>query len=234
MPCSTYHKYTCSGSNITGAVGTACAGKYEECSCASGYEWVNGACQACSSECKVGSILYSDKTCNSCRISGKTPIGVVAYVNGSTRLAINLPQGQMKWSSNYVDLDGIDNITDGNKAKADFAGKAHTAAWVAKYGAGVTGYAPGYCYNYSTAGTSKHDWYLPALGELFPSVWTNRVAVKRGLKIAGGDKLERGHYWSSSEYSHSYAWTVYGSNGWLCNGYRKALYAFYVRCVLAF
>ena len=234
VPCSTYHKYTCSGSNITGAVGTVCAGKYEECSCASGYEWVNGACQACSSECKVGSILYSDKTCNSCRISGKTPIGVVAYVNGSTRLAINLPQGQMKWSSNYVDLDGIDNITDGNKAKADFAGKAHTAAWVAKYGAGVTGYAPGYCYNYSTAGTSKHDWYLPALGELFPSVWTNRVAVKRGLKIAGGDKLERGHYWSSSEYSYYDAWRVYGSNGWLDSGLPKANGAFYVRCVLAF
>ena len=237
ISCSTYHKYSCavsSSTHITGSVGTACNGKYEECSCASGYIWNNGACEACSSECKVGSILYSDKTCNSCLISGKTPIGVVSYIKGSTRLAINLPHKQLTWSSNYIDLPGIDNIVSDSVAKADYEGKDHTQAWVDYYGGSVTNRAAGYCYNYSTTGTSKHDWYLPALGELYPSVWTNRVAVKRGLKIAGGDKLERGHYWSSSEYSTYYAWAVHASLGGVSGGGHKASYSFYVRCVLAF
>ena len=154
-------------------------------------------------------------------ISGKTPIGVVSYINGPKRLAISLPHTQLTWSSNYIDLPGIDNITSGITAKADYEGKGS-----------VTNRAAGYCYNYSTTGTSKHDWYLPALGELFPSVWTNRVAVKKGLKIAGGDKLERGHYWSSSEYSYYHAWGVYAFGGVGYGGSKGT--SFYVRCVLAF
>ena len=233
VTCSTYHKYSCAVSgNVTGPVGEACNGKYEECACKSGYEWVNGACQACSSACKVGSILYADMSCNSCLISGKTPIGIVSYINGSKRLAINLEHNQITWSSNYIDLPGIDNITDSTTAKADYEGKAHTQAWVDYYGGSVTNRAAGYCYNYSTLGTSKHDWYLPALGELYPSVWTNRVAVKRGLKVAGGDKLEIGQYWSSTEHGYSSAWTLLSSTSGVGSSGKQA--GLYVRCAISF
>ncbi len=38
-------KYSCTGTGYAGGAGSACGGKYTQCSCASGYEWKNGRCQ---------------------------------------------------------------------------------------------------------------------------------------------------------------------------------------------
>ena len=35
---------TCTGTGYAGGAGSACGGKYAQCSCASGYEWKDGAC----------------------------------------------------------------------------------------------------------------------------------------------------------------------------------------------
>ena len=154
----------------------------------------------------------------------------MSYISGGTRLAINLVETSLEWSSSDVDISGITNYSS---PETDFSGKANTAAWVSYYGSSVTNYAPGYCYNYTTAGTSKGQWYLPAAGELYASINTshNRSAVNNGIKAAGGTQLS-GYYWSSSEYISSHAWEVGTAYG---NVYgRSKNLTNYVRCVLAF
>ena len=37
--------HTCTGTNETGGSGKSCDGKYQSCTCASGYEWKDGSCQ---------------------------------------------------------------------------------------------------------------------------------------------------------------------------------------------
>ena len=180
----------------------------------------------------MGSILNSDMSCSPSKVSGKTPIGVVSYISGSKRIAINLVHTSMAWSSSYVDISGIPNYSS-SPHTTDFNGKSNTKAWVNYYGSSVTNYAPGYCYNFTTTGTSKGDWYLPAQGELYASVWTNKSAVNSGLSAAGGTSIQNGWHWSSSEYSSDGAWVVYASNGYVYGTYKGGT-SRYVRCVLAF
>ena len=157
----------------------------------------------------------------------------MSYISGGTRLAINLVNASMGWGR-YDDISGITNYSSSSAVLNDFSGKANTAAWVSYYGSSVTNYAPGYCYNYTTAGTSKGQWYLPAAGELYASIATNYSAVNNGIKAAGGTQLLLGaYYWSSSEYSDTSAWAVYPTVG--TTDYRgKNFIDGYVRCVLAF
>ena len=185
----------------------------------------------------MGDILYSDKTCSSgCKISSKTPIGVVSYINGSTRLAVQLNYlGYMFWSSDsgtckYQDISGIANYSSSSAALNDFSGKSNTKAYHDTYGDSCTNYAPGYCYNYTTAGTSKGDWYLPAAGELYGLIVTNYSAVNSGLSAAGGSTLS-GFHWSSSEEDGYTVWNT--GTGGVFHNYKYGNSAL-VRCVLAF
>ncbi len=43
-PCNPAYKYTCSGTGYAGGTGSACDGKYIECSCVNNYNWINGTC----------------------------------------------------------------------------------------------------------------------------------------------------------------------------------------------
>ncbi len=38
-------EYSCTGTGYAGGAGSACGGKYVQCTCSSGYEWKNGNCQ---------------------------------------------------------------------------------------------------------------------------------------------------------------------------------------------
>ena len=201
------------------------------CACDAEFEW-NG--RGCGKTCAVGDILNSDMTCTSDKVGGKTPIGVVSYVNGSTRIAIQLDSpSRMLWSSDYDDISGIPNYSS-SPHTSDFNGKSNTRAWVNYYGTGVTSHAPGYCYNYTTTGTSKGDWYLPAAGELYASIWTNKSSVNAGLSKAGGTAIVEGVHWSSSEATAGYraVWYVSAPDGYVYGNNKDNYY--YVRCVLAF
>ena len=247
--CTADYKYTCafdSSTHISGGSGSACAGTYKSCTCESGYEWKDGKCvikcnvpwneTVCDStnRCCVGDILYSDKTCSKELISGKMPIGVVSYINGSKRIAISLKESTNFWSRSYVDISGIPNYSSSSSALQDFNGKSNTAAWVSHYGSSVTKYAPGYCYNYTTAGTRKGDWYLPALGELSASIWTYHCQVNIGLaNIEDSDILGSGYLWSSSEYAgEDQAWIMRPSANDAGYTYKDVPKS--IRCVLEF
>ena len=165
-------------------------------------------------------------------MSGKTPIGVISYASGSTRLAINLVHDSLTWGGYGKDVSGLTNITSESQALNDFSGKSNTAAWVSYYGSSSTSDAAGYCYNFTTAGTSKGQWYLPAAGELYASIGTNYSAVNNGIKAAGGTQLSSYRYWSSSEYSVYFAWGVFAGNGNVGTNLKYG--NDYVRCVLGF
>ena len=164
----------------------------------------------------IGDILLDDKTCAvdaNAIYPDKTPIGVVFDV--SRKLAIALEQGSsLIWAFSYKDIPGLTNYSSSSAAKGDYNGKSNTSIIIAH--GNSNGYetpAADYCYNYSTTGTNKGDWYLPAGGEL-QLIYDNKATLNNSLSKAGGTQLGTSSYhWSSSEYSYSHAWKFGFSNG---------------------
>ena len=72
-----------------------------------------------------------------------------------------------------------------------------------------------YCLNYKKGG---RNWYLPSSGELW-MIYNHLEKIQNALSIVGGQKLvttwDEGFYWSSTEYSATYAWYLYLSVGHL-------------------
>lgn len=66
-----------------------------------------------------------------------------------------------------------------------------------------------YCKQYSTEGTKRGDWYLPAIGECL-KIAKNILAINASLSKAGFDTIDITYrMWSSSEHSDwmgSYVW----------------------------
>ena len=193
--CDSSYKYTCTGANESPS-GTACNGKYQSCACAYGYVWNDGSCKE-DTTCKIGSILYSDKTCSITLKANKTAIGVVAYVNGSGGQALALNSiGNYKWGvwtniPTLPEFDGIGAIRDydscGNTEKIMDYGDAswYPATWAA--------------HEYSTPGTSVGDWCLPSAGILFSYLY-NKDIVNIGYLNAKGTPLIDTYVWSSSKW----------------------------------
>lgn len=76
------------------------------------------------------------------------------------------------------------------------------------------------------------DWYIPSLGELY-RIFINKKAINAALEFAKGDKLQDRWYWTSTEYSGTYAWYLSlrdGTGYW----YAKASSTLRVRAVSAF
>ena len=66
---------TCSGTGYSGGSGTACNGKYNVCTCASGYEWKDGGCQKQILNGAQGELYY----CNG-KVVGVKATGLSFYV----------------------------------------------------------------------------------------------------------------------------------------------------------
>ncbi len=59
---------TCTGTGYAGGAGSACGGKYVQCTCASGYEWKDGACKQKMTDGAHGDLYY----CNGKVVGVKT------------------------------------------------------------------------------------------------------------------------------------------------------------------
>ena len=187
--CNSSYKYSCDGAGEIPDPLNECGGKYKVCGCKTGYYWSNGACKVnCSNLCDVGNIYYSDKTCSSCYNTGKTPIGVIALKQGKARLIMNLSETALPWSPTKDEIAGMGSS----------AGKTDTTMWVNYYGSGYTEYAAGYCYNYTTAGTTQGQWFLPSAEE-YEKIATGLTAVNRGLQESGSVSLSGEYYTVTSE-----------------------------------
>ena len=148
------------------------------------------------SDCKVGSIYYSDDTCSDTRINSKTPIGVV--FDAVNRLVVSLDETFGVWrvySTDEIDTP-LTNYTDPVSAKEDFHGKSNTDTLVSL---GTEYQAANNCHNKTTGGKT---WYLPAYGEMQP-MFNSAVNSKLGVV---GYTFTSSWYWSSTEFSTATAW----------------------------
>ena len=77
------------------------------------------------------------------------------------------------------------------------------------------------------------DWYIPSLGELY-RIFINKKAINAALEFAKGDKLQDRWYWTSTESSATFAWTLYLIDGRTDTWSTKASSTIRVRAVSAF
>ena len=133
----------------------------------------NGCCQ---SKCSIGDILYSDMTCDSSVIDGKTPIGIIFDVDRGLAIALEQTTNTV-WSKTSFDVPGVDS----NVPTQDFEGKNNTLA-ISEYCQSYNASCPAFEYvnNYKTEGTNAGDWYLPAVGEL-NLIYSNKSILNSSL-----------------------------------------------------
>ena len=78
-------------------------------------------------------------------------------------------------------------------------------------------------YNYHQTNDNGIQWYLPSCGEL-AYVVPRRTTINNSLTLIGGSGFASGYYWSSSEYSSSYARYVGVGDGRVGYGYKSTKY----------
>lgn len=168
--------------------------------------------------------------------SGEIAEGVVV-VEGGKILVVAPTEATLYWSSAAVSGGGK-TTTDRLTALDDWTGKASTAAQITHSECNSESYAPGYCAAYERVnangkGLTAGRWWLPSLGELM-MIYANMRKINYALSlINGATPLAETWYWSSTEYSATYAWLLALSNG---NAYygTKATTQGRVRAVSAF
>ena len=106
---------------------------------------------------------------------------------------------------------------------SEMDGKANTAAIIAAYAANdVTMESLDMCavlntFNAATDGSNagKHDWYIPACGQL-AIMYLAKDDINAALNKIGGNALNNfaySNYWSSSEYGMHQCWGIYFDSG---------------------
>jgi hypothetical protein len=135
--------------------------------------------------------------------------GTVSYVDPGTQYS---DTSRNMVPSPYLTVDGKNEpnpayyaeISGYNNALSDFSGKANTELLV---GLGTDYIAANQCWTYSD-GVSTTQWYLPACGELGYMI-PRFNEIQAGLEAVSADQLIPSNpYWSSSECSSKYAYSV--------------------------
>lgn len=156
-------------------------------------------------DCRIGSILYSDKTCSTEVIPSKTAIGIVFDEMRGLALALDDSPTPLKWGAKFNTDEGtttgdVPQLVNCSSCSCSTDGKANTSIILDFYkNLGISAPAAEYCNNYSTAGTSQGDWFLPSGAEL-RLIYKNFIPIQDSLSKLGKGNLQRDkYYWSSSE-----------------------------------
>ena len=159
-------------------------------------------------KCKIGDILYHDMSCNANVVASKTPIGVIFDVTNGLAIAKDEFEN-LTWGSN-VDISGIQNYSTNTTATADWQGFNNTKAiYEYRKTKGGSFQAAEKALVYSTEGTSKGQWYLPAAGEL-KAISDNKDVLNTTLSKIGGQTFSK-YLWASSEVNRNEAF-YFGSS----------------------
>lgn len=148
--------------------------------------------------------------------SGEIAEGVLV-VEGGKMLVIAPTEATLYWSSAAVSGGGT-TTSDRLAALGDWTGKTSTDAQVTHTECQGNSYAPGFCHNYSRVnangqGMTAGKWWLPSLGEMM-MIYANMTKINYALSlINGATQLAETWYWTSTEYSATYAWHLGLSNG---------------------
>lgn len=168
--------------------------------------------------------------------SGEIAEGVM-IVEGGKILVVAPTEATLYWSSAAVSAGGK-TTTDRETALNDWTGKTSTAAQITHSECNTESYAPGFCASYERVnangqGLTAGKWWLPSLGELM-MIYANMRKINYALSlINGATQLAETWYWSSTEYSATYAWYLYLGDG-NAGGGAKAASQGRVRPVSAF
>lgn len=164
---------------------------------------------------KIGDILYSDMTCSSEMISGKTPIAVVIHDN--TRTAIALTTRLTYWAAYPYDIPGLTNYSG---SATDFPGTDGNSVintnTIVSYctSKGYACPAAQQAHAYSTEGTQPGDWFLSSAGNIY-ALYYSKDILKPILSELGlsSSLIFDSCLWTSTEASSSYAWCLNMTNG---------------------
>lgn len=120
------------------------------------------------------------------------------------------------WGKNLYqqDVPNLENLADVTAAKADYNGKANTAAIIAGYATlGVEMDSRDMCKVLETFNEGGYtDWYVPAFGQLYEFRY-NIATINEALTAISGTAFWSNYYWSSSEKLAGNAWDVgFGDN----------------------
>lgn len=135
--------------------------------------------------------------------NGTLATGSLPYYNGTAdSFFSDKDEERIKGATINVETGQIATwVSEG--AISDFNGKANTfylSKSTSSYPAGA------YCYQYSTAGKSAGEWYLPSAGELTLLWELQKTGIICNEKQDCFNDFVRGGYWSSSEHSAESAW----------------------------
>ena len=168
--------------------------------------------------CEIGSVLYSDMTCYKEAQAGKTPIGVVVYVDGlggGQALALNSVNNgtSYQWGGYGANVSSLPDYTTEATAAADYT-SCENSKIIMTVGNSSTYRAVWAANEYSTEGTSAGDWCLPAAG-IFTSYYNSQEAINTGFSRANGIQFTTStKAWSSSESISNGAWYSYFSTSY--------------------
>lgn len=178
-------------------------------------------CYSCKAAVMNLPILFSDMTTSTELVSGKTPIGVVFDTN--KKLALALGDFKVNWTDVF-DMPVLTNNSSSSEASADWNGVDNTLT-VWNYCQDNSKSCPAFekVYNYTTAGTSKGDWYLPAFGEL-SAIYNNKSSISNLLSKVGAAPLAEDYYWSSSEMHSQAVWVQSFKDGNIANYYKSGVH----------
>lgn len=175
----------------------------------------------------VGDILYSDMSCSTELVSGKTPIGII--FNTTFRLAIALNESEpvpagygiefgngnsggiahVCANIDYDTTSGFDGFWLSSHVGGDWSGKINTKQLImaneernlndSYIGFDINFDCPwlDYISAYSTVGTKPGEWYIPAISEL-DDIYKKKEQLNQKLTKVGGKILSDNSYWTSS------------------------------------
>ena len=137
-------------------------------------------------DCAIGDVLYSDLGCYK---NGTQPYSVVAIgvvFDPNSRLAVGLKKTELPWGKGGIRDPNLYfcSSCNINSNCSENNGKVLTSLIVDYYG-DSSDYAAGYCYNYTTEGTKKGDWFLPSLKEAFSLAEQMKVVEEVRWMLAG-------------------------------------------------
>ena len=184
-------------------------------------------------------IMYKPHLWTAQQNAGEIADGVVVVEGGKVLVVAPTESDAagLLWSSEAVSGGGV-TTSDRVTAYNDWAGKTNTAAQITKPQCQGASYAPGFCAAYSRTnangkGLTAGKWWLPSLGEMM-MIYANMTKINYALSlISGAQQLASTWYWTSTEYSATYAWILYLSYGYMY-GTTKASNRLRVRAVSAF
>jgi hypothetical protein len=144
-----------------------------------------------------------------------------AIIEGNKRVLIapDEPEDDLEYASEYDEIPGLKTL-DRDNAKEDWGGSNNTSMLLSH----AKSEAAMYCKKYGILNRAAGTWHLPALAEMiFAQKYIDRVNAC--FTLSGKTPIKfTDWYWSSTQYSSTYAWLLYWSDGYVSTSTKDTTY----------